>query len=110
MPGEGPDHQTHDFPSSHLGIKLGGIMTLHAATPTIAPARVRQASYVLALVTTPCIAFSLFAVQLGNAHAYKRVAALIENAPGGSIREAFASLLLAIIMFNYKTGRNYVTI
>ena len=33
MAGEGPDHQTHDFPSSHLGIKLGGFMTLHAATP-----------------------------------------------------------------------------
>ena len=39
MAGEGPDHQTHDFPSSHLGIKLGGFMTLHAATPTIVPAR-----------------------------------------------------------------------
>ena len=45
MAGEGPDHQTHDFPSSHLGIKLGGFMTLHAANPIIAPARVRQASY-----------------------------------------------------------------
>ena len=45
MADEGPDHQTHDFPSSHLGIKLGGFMTLHAANPTIAPARVRQASY-----------------------------------------------------------------
>ena len=43
--GDGPDHQTHDFPSSHIGIKLGGFMTSHAATPTVAPARVRKASY-----------------------------------------------------------------
>ena len=32
--------------------------------------RSRPPSFVLALVTTPCIAFSLFAVQLGKAHAY----------------------------------------
>ena len=30
MAGDGPDHQTHDFPSSHLGLKLGGFMTLHS--------------------------------------------------------------------------------
>ena len=34
--------------------------------------RSRPPSFVLALVTTPCIAFSLFAVQLGKAHAYYR--------------------------------------
>jgi hypothetical protein len=34
--------------------------------------RSRPPSFVLALVTTPCIAFSLFAVQFGKAHAYYR--------------------------------------
>ena len=32
MNGEGPDHKTHDFPSSHLGIKLGGFMMLHSSS------------------------------------------------------------------------------
>ncbi len=30
---EGPDHQTHDFPSSHLGIKLGGFVMLRTQAP-----------------------------------------------------------------------------
>jgi hypothetical protein len=30
--GEGPDHKTHDFPTSHLGIKLGGFMMLRTTT------------------------------------------------------------------------------
>ena len=25
---EGPDHETHDFPTSYLGLKLGGFMIL----------------------------------------------------------------------------------
>jgi hypothetical protein len=29
--GEGPDHAVHDFPSSELGLKLGGFMVLSSA-------------------------------------------------------------------------------
>ena len=29
--GQGPDHEVHDFPSSELGLKLGGFMVLSSA-------------------------------------------------------------------------------
>jgi hypothetical protein len=46
LAGDRPDHQTHDFPSSHVGNKLGGFMTLQS-NAHIQTVRVRRHSSVL---------------------------------------------------------------